>query len=208
MNKALIFIIAICILLLPACSEISGPVTEATTLPLSGGYEPNLHASGKEEYDVLIEKYQDRLPDNFVTWESASVWGECYWFTGSMNLDSYIYHILNNEGMDLDLFIRHTPKQITNVIVAPDNLTSMRRLQNSTGKTAVLKRDGYEYRYGPNGGLTGIIWYEDGVQFMLSADELFNYPEDKTDTIIGRLLSADESVANAAFAEIKQNLSE
>jgi len=208
MKKSLIVLLLCAVLLLPACAEASEPITEATTLPLSvchAGYG----AEGKEEYDALIEKLQDCLPENFVTWESANFWGECYGFsvpTANLNY-CYVYSILDKEGADLNLRIRHTPKQTTNVIVAPDNLTTMRRIQNSTGKIAVLKRDGYEYRYGPNGGMIGVIWYEDGVQYELEG-EFYNYPEDKTDTIIGKLLSADDSVANAAFAEIKQNLSE
>ena len=69
----------------------------------------------------------------------------------------------------------------------------------------LFERNNIYYAISNNGNLYNIIFYKDGAEVVFS--NIKDYPINRTDTALGKLLSPDEAVANAAFAEITEKLS-
>ncbi len=165
----------------------------------------------KEEHNAYIAKNTDKLPEGFITWEQASKFGDVYGVVMLLNnWEYYQYIIIDDSGMRFNLRGEHQPESdqlpVVNYTSTMLAQGSLRKITNTNNKAMVVSRNDMEYRYAITGELLSISWYQNGVKTTLDG-YIYEYPENRTDTVVGKLLSADESVANAAFAEIKEQLS-
>ncbi len=169
----------------------------------------SIRYNSKEEYDAFMAGDGAKLPQSFVGWEEISVLGEV---KALMLLDEgcYMYKIEDVTGYRFYVEIDPSPSvSSSNKTVAMDKVTlsdlGFQKVTHSLGSDFVLERNGCQYSYRDDGTLYCIELFHNGI--LLRIADFQNYSPDQADTIVSKLLSADDSVANAAFAEIQEKLS-
>ena len=204
MKKVFAAIMLLSLILLVGCSAVEKPV------------EPNEYLAcvalttfnSKEEYDAFMEADGDKLPEDFFSWEDAGQFGEvvCMVLLGS---SKYMYSITDNTEHQFFITVNRHPESVSEKIVAETELTigaDLRKITHKQESDFYFKRGNLVYDVSDNGDLYGIIFYIDGVEYKITG-HIWEYPANRTDTTLGKLISADEAVANAAFAEITEKLS-
>lgn len=164
--------------------------------------------NSKEEYDAFIEADGSKLPADFFSWEDAGQFGEVVSMV-LLGSGKYLYGIVDETGHNLTMTINRHPKSLSEKMVAEKELTineDLRKTVNKKGVDLYFKRGEIIYDVSDNGNLYAIIFYMDGVEINITG-KLWEYPINRADTLVSKLISADETVANAAFAELMENLS-
>lgn len=168
-----------------------------------------------EEYQEYITQNKDSIPNDFVYWEDVAFIedSEFSCLTFQTN-DQYAYHF-NNARTNLDFYgttigISHTSKStIWSGTIVVDSVSG-----NGNGIAQVFdmpmpfiyRRGDCSYHYYASGALAEIYFAVNGIEYRIECD-FDKYLAIYSETLISRLLSADETVANAAFAELMENLS-
>lgn len=211
--------LAVLLLSLLLCSFFSACVPFETHVPMIAAY-------GKVQYDAWILECTNEgtLPDGFVHLEKLEHLGELLlfrWEDTQIRNDHkkycYLFEDSYTQGQDLILIIEHdvTPQSSTATILENIDGAANRYQIPSEDEEAVYNLGQYQYRY-KRGQLQEIVWYIGDIQFSLSSNSYQTcieksiknpYQEGITDTYLARILSIDEAVANAAFAEITEKLS-
>jgi len=210
--KTFYIILAIClVVLITGCSANTTKLSEPTNAAISSDRITNHTWDTEDEYNAFVAENHGKLPEGFITWEQVRTFGDINCMVIAYDFKYYQYSITDESGTQIDFEVRHQSQtdQLAAVNYTSTMLAqgSLRRITNTTGKAMVVSRNDMEYTYAITGELLSISWYQNGVKTTI-AGHTYEYPENRTDTLVGKLLSADDSVANAAFAEIKQNLSE
>lgn len=201
-NKHILAILLLCFFL-SACTQ------ETHSSPDTGYYD-------KEQYDYFITQYADKgaLPDDFIHLEKLEHLGryaKFRWEDTHIRNDhkKYFYLFAEADQQYLCITIEHdvTPKSSTATILENIDGAANRYQIPSEDENAVYNLGQYQYRY-KKGQLQEIVWYIGDIQFSLSSNSYQTCIEKGiTDTYLARILSIDEAVANAAFAEITEKLS-
>lgn len=212
--KRLIIVVLLCSLFLGGCvfsrSEQNTEMmpTQPTNDDSSCMQIPNLYYT-YDEYNAYISKNSDKLPADFITWDDISILGEVR-SIGFSNWTYYRYSIWDSAGQSLMIEVNHAPKiqdkkQLT---FSADMLVgnTLRDVHSDNKEPFTVIRNGVEYGYSIVGRLITVTFYKDNIQYKISGNT-YNYPTDRTDTFLGKLISADEAVANAALAEFAEKLS-
>ena len=222
MKKVLLCLIAVTILFLTACSSEPG----GTLSTQDGIYEEeiaSIYCDSLAKYNHFVtEGYKTQgypgcteLPENFVTWEQASVFGEVKFLQLSLDYSHGHYSIRDENGEDFILYLDFldgnghkydgTPSQKVVTVNTTRALGSMRKISASDNPMRIL-RDEFEYYYYQNGGLLRITWHYNGVEFKL-AGGLTSYTVTKAPTIVSYLLAVSDETAETAFTQIRQTFS-
>ena len=213
MKKIVLILIVSLIAFLPACTQ----APENETEHMDYGEEIGLYYDNLYEYSLFItEGYNPygltvSLPDNFVYWDDISFFGTFVFLRLDLDCRTGYYAIKDEQGVDFLLYLDFEDgkqswiqsEEYTTVNVA-ENMTSMRK-SIEYGKHTKIVRNGFEYRYDPWGDFSGIVWYENGVEYHLYDSDFVDYPL-TTDTLIGKLLSLDNTHVENATTQIRQSL--
>jgi len=206
--------LALVITILLVAPQQNDPEKDAKIINDVFGCKASTRFTSKEEYDAFMAGDGAKLPNSFVSWDEASALGEVHRLL-LLGEDRYSYVFSDDSDCIIYMDVDPSPELTTRPIVPLSAVT-----MSSSGYREIaydgyngdvdyiLQRNGVDYSYdrGSNK-LHYIQYYIDGVQIHITIDGgLSNYPN-RTDTLVGKLLSADDSVANAAFAEIQEKLS-
>lgn len=204
-------LIVICVSAWFANAPISEP--QSSEQPYNGGVivdiAPYLDIHDIEEYYdfVVTEK---NLPDNFVTADMLSGFGNFDAFICEESFDSgYAYILEDNDGANINFHI--IPKEEKEVqeketLDVSKAKASMRRL--TTQDTGVILRNGVKYHYSL-GKLSGIEWKTDDLTFRI----WFSYPSKEytaiaPDSVLSRMLSSSDADLTSALNEMSAIVSQ
>lgn len=169
------------------------------------------------DYERYLEQRSDVLPEDFVHWNSVAFLGEFDHFQMFLSLDGYRYYITAH-GVTFCLEIDHAPEPMDeDVEIIEDAPVQTTMYRAPVEGKAVIRRGERSYYY-EDGELSALFWYIGETKFTIS-ENLSCYTEEldpkdyelcigELDMTIVKLLSADEAVAGAAFAEITQKLAQ
>ncbi len=161
-------------------------------------------ANSYEEYLEEIKKLD--VPDFYVRYEHIRVLGDFVLFSGDSQSYYVHYKIIDRNGFEgsFDVKPKSFLKDNRTYLVMPDNLADM--LSLPTNESGTIRRGPLHYQY-TNGKLTSILWIAGNVEFSLSGyRSLDNYPMDKEETILSRLLSPDREIALTAYRELMSGI--
>ena len=125
--------------------------------------------------------------------------------------NQYKYSFCDDGERDIYLTITHLSDNSSgsastseySLATVTDDMTSM--MKKSASKTeSVINRNGLEYYYSVKGELSRIAWCSDGIQYKINGQ--LHHRGVYNNSLFKRLISIDETEANAAFEEIKQAL--
>lgn len=201
-------------LLLPACASAPSNELAGNNAQIQIGPMAYFSQSEIDDYYKYIQDHKSDLPSNFVAWNQVAVFGDMYSFgfiPGSLDTGIYFYSFIDCTGLLVAIDVEHEyTKQDESdwkTFAVSDEMTSMSRAP--VEEKSVIHRNGFQYRYNAGGDLVSIHWDQNGIHYSLS-EHLAQYPVEATQSenasIVGRLLSTDDDVANAAIEEIKQML--
>jgi len=214
MKKMIAILFAVLILLLAGCSA-TPDTTQANTdgfanISFGHFYEVQDSEAGYHNY---LEKYQKQIREDFVHLDDLPPLGS---FTGFVPIpfefpNQYKYSFCDDGERDIYLTITHLSDNSSgsastseySLATVTDDMTSM--MKKSASKTeSVINRNGLEYYYSVKGELSRIAWCSDGIQYKINGQ--LHHRGVYNNSLFKRLISIDETEANAAFEEIKQAL--
>lgn len=167
----------------------------------------------EDAYTDLQAKYADNFPKKYITWKQASGLGEIEFFSALDLSSSHTFAITDNSNSAFKLTVIYQPSSYETPIVdyseavsggAPLISDSLKYIHNNTSAELIVKRNDVHYLYDKNGSISLIFWYINDIEIQFEEQ---SSEDSATDSLISRLLSTDEAVANAAFAEITEKLS-
>ena len=143
---------------------------------ISGSGEIPTPTFGTYESYLKFIKTAD-VPDNFVTYEMISDFGEfkCFICAPSYGYDEYKYGIIDKEsGVDLLMYIDHrqeiTIPEKAVVISSSDVIaTDMRKLPNQEEGVKSFVQSGVCYTY-LHGKLLSVAWVDNEIRYTISGD--------------------------------------
>ena len=214
--KKLFVVVLLCALFLSGCTVSQGDQnTDSTPAPITdnnSACEALLTLDTYEEYTAFVSENGDKLPAGFVTWDNITILGEVTGivFFSWTDYTTYAYSFVDGTGLHIGLTVRHTPKVEEKKIVTfnPAMLKgdTLVKIHAESEEPLTVIRNGVEYGYSLGGYLITITFYKNNIQYTIN-DAIYDYPSKQTDTLVGKLISADEAVANAALEELTEKLS-
>ena len=222
MKRFVAVIMLLTFILLAGCT----PANTGTTCTFNIGYILDT----EEKYNEFIASYGDRLPESYMTWQQASELGSLsYIWVVDDSFTQLVYKITDSTNIEFSFYVDCKPHcySVFGLDYDHDRALfvdeSFASISGELGEIAHLNRGGFHYLYDVYGKIERIYWYkgdvnaEDGAEIEFGITGWFGsegqYPsrfpdEIPTNSLVGRLLSYDDEVANAAFAEIMQKLAQ
>lgn len=171
-----------------------------------------LYFRSQEDLEDYLSINDLELRKDFIPWDTVSLLGNISnVVTIDDSLEEYTYTISPADAHTKEflLTIEHTPTAVSKDTPIHEGVHVTKNMCQApyVGK-AIIKRCDLHYHY-TDGTLDSVYWSSNGIKFTLSGEYLCSHAStDKPpECIIAGLLSADETVANAAFAEITEKLS-
>lgn len=173
-------------------------------------WEYNEYASGE---DIL---YEGISSENYVYASALQCLGafeRYYYAPANGGLRHYTYIFTDENGIQVEVDVYQDQKTIPNLgenirvlDSVPKDTADMRKLVVDS-PVAYYDRNGLLYCYSQNGELHSIKWIDDNVCFSLSGS-LSSYPMNGADTLVKRMLSASDPVAEDAWNDLKNYIYE
>ena len=215
--KAIILILTICLLLFSACSVNTEPNPTRKDYTIVDIDFPWYRSM--EDYTAYTQGTQ--LLENFVSYEALCDFGEFVSFLNQYLPDASFdwcnpiskYIVCDKNAQEVFIQIYYwedwtdRDKDYPNTLEFTSDMHDMRT--HPSGLTGRIYRDNIEYAY-DEGKLSYIYWYVDNLLFSLriwdSSIKLAEYPLDKEETLVSRLLSKDPAVAGSVIEELEEKL--
>ena len=149
------------------------------------------------------------LPDDFVTAEMLSVFGEFrLFYTDPYDLSGYMYCLYTTDGHEITLRASHKASALhlnenSDYKALPVSTLGTNMLQLKTDDKGIFTRDGIKYTYVPGGILISVEWIANNIKFTLSVDDsLRDYATLEKDSLLYRILSVSESEFASALTQM------